>query len=122
LLYKILPDLHIEWRDVILGAAITALLFSGGKTLIGIYLGKAGVTSTYGAAGSLVAVLLWVYYSAQIFFLGAEFTQAYAQRYGSHPCDRIGREVRIVERFEEAGKNAPEPAAGEPLIVSPDKC
>jgi membrane protein len=99
LMYKLLPDLQIEWRDVAVGAALTSLLFSAGKTLIGLYLGKAGIASTYGAAGSLVVVLVWVYYSAQIFFLGAEFTQAYAQQFGSRPCDRIGREVRIVESF-----------------------
>jgi membrane protein len=101
LLYKVVPDLHIEWRDVALGAAITALLFGTGKTLIGVYLGTAGIASTYGAAGSLVVVLIWVYYSAQIFFLGAEFTQAYAQQFGSRPCDRIGREVQIVENFSQ---------------------
>lgn len=66
-----------------IGAAATALLFTGGKFLIGLYLGKRGTASTYGAAGSLVTVLLWVYYSAQILFLGAEFTQVYASRYGS---------------------------------------
>jgi membrane protein len=104
LLYRVVPDLDIEWRDVLLGAALTAALFSVGKTLIGLYLGKAGIASTYGAAGSLVVVLIWVYYSAQIFFLGAEFSQAYAQQFGSRPCDRIGREVKIVERFD-----APEP-------------
>jgi membrane protein len=100
LIYKYVPDIHIEWRDVILGAGITSLLFGTGKTLIGMYLGTASVTSAYGAAGSLVAVLLWVYYSAQIFFLGAEFTQAFAQTYGSHPCDRIGREVRVVSDID----------------------
>lgn len=99
-LYKYLPDLSIEWRDVALGAAITALLFSVGKTLIGLYLGKAGLASTYGAAGSLVVVLVWVYYSAQIFFLGAEFTQAYAQQFGSRPCDRVGKEVAIVDKYD----------------------
>ena len=102
LLYKVVPDLHIEWRDVILGAALTALLFSVGKTLIGLYLGTAGIGSTYGAAGSLVVVLVWVYYSAQIFYFGAEFTQAYAQRFGSRPCDRIGREVQLVTRIDDA--------------------
>ncbi|MEJ7605551.1 MAG: YihY/virulence factor BrkB family protein [Bryobacteraceae bacterium] len=100
-LFKVLPDLYIEWRDVFLGAAITSLLFNLGKTLIGIYLGTAGIASTYGAAGSLVVVLIWVYYSAQIFFLGAEFTQAFAQKFGSRPCDRVGREVRIVNAFGE---------------------
>jgi membrane protein len=83
MIYKILPDAKIEWRDVWVGAALTSLLFSIGKILIGIYLGTSGVTSPYGAAGSLITILLWVYYSSLIFFLGAEFTQVYATRYGS---------------------------------------
>lgn len=83
LIYKILPDTEIEWRDVGIGAAFTALLFTIGKTLIGLYLGNSGVSSAYGAAGSLVIILLWVYYSAQIMLFGAEFTQVYAKRYGS---------------------------------------
>lgn len=83
LIYQILPDLDIEWRDVTIGAAFTALLFTIGKTLIGLYLGNSGVTSTYGAAGSLVVILLWVFYSAQLLLFGAEFTQVYARRYGS---------------------------------------
>jgi membrane protein len=83
MIFKILPDARIEWRDVWLGAAVTALLFTVGKSLIGIYLGRAGVTSVYGAAGSLVLVLLWVYYSSQLLFLGAEFTEVYSRRYGS---------------------------------------
>jgi membrane protein len=84
LLYKVVPDVHIEWRDVWIGAAVTSLLFSVGKLLIGLYLGKASVGSAYGAAGSLVVFLVWVYYSAQIFLLGAEFTHIFAQEHGSH--------------------------------------
>jgi membrane protein len=83
MIFKILPDVRLHWRDVWLGAAVTALLFTVGKALIGLYLGRAGVTSVYGAAGSFVLVLLWVYYSAQILFLGAEFTEVYSRRYGS---------------------------------------
>jgi len=83
MIFKALPDARIEWRDVWLGAAVTAVLFTIGKSLLGIYLGRAGVTSVYGAAGSLVLVLLWVYYSAQLLFLGAEFTEVYSRRYGS---------------------------------------
>jgi membrane protein len=83
LLYKVVPDTRIEWRDVWIGAAVTSLLFSVGKALIGLYLGRASVGSAYGAAGSLVVFLVWVYYSAQIFFLGAEFTRQFAQRHGS---------------------------------------
>ena len=83
MIYKILPDVKMDWRDVWLGAAATALLFTIGKTLIALYLGRAGTASVYGAAGSLVLVLLWVYYCAQIFFIGAEFTEVYSRLYGS---------------------------------------
>ncbi len=77
-IFRFLPDLKIEWRDVWLGAFLTALLFVIGKFALGLYLGKSAVASTYGAAGSLVVLLLWVYYSAQILLFGAEFTQVYA--------------------------------------------
>jgi len=83
MILKMLPDIKIEWRDVWLGALVTSLLFTIGKALIALYLGRAGVTSVYGAAGSLVLVLLWIYYSAQLLFLGAEFTEVYSRRYGS---------------------------------------
>jgi membrane protein len=83
MIYKILPSVRIAWRDVIIGAVITALLFSIGKFAIGLYLGNSAIGSTYGAAGSVILVLVWVYYSAQIFLLGAEFTKVYAHRYGS---------------------------------------
>ena len=83
MIYKFLPDVEIHWKDVWIGAALTSILFTTGKFLIGFYLGNSGVTSVYGAAGSLITVLLWVYYSALIFFLGAEFTQVYASQYGS---------------------------------------
>jgi membrane protein len=81
-IYKFLPDVVLSWRDVWIGAAVTALLFTGGKYAIGIYLGRTATASTFGAAGSLVVLLFWVYYSALISFLGAEFTQVYARRYG----------------------------------------
>jgi membrane protein len=84
LLYKLVPDLPVAWNDVWIGAAVTSLLFSIGKFVIGFYIGKAALGSAYGAAGSLVIFLAWVYYSAQIFFLGAEFTHLYATRRGSH--------------------------------------
>ncbi|MBD2577819.1 YihY/virulence factor BrkB family protein [Oscillatoria sp. FACHB-1406] len=83
LMYKYLPDVKIKWNDVLIGAAMTALLFSIGKSILGIYLGGGSFGSTYGAAGSLIIVLAWVYYSAQILFFGAEFTQVYARRFGS---------------------------------------
>jgi hypothetical protein len=82
-IYKVLPDVEIQWSDVWIGAAVTSLLFTLGRLLIGLYLGYAGVGSTFGAAGSLLVFLVWVYYSAQILFFGAEFTQVYARRYGS---------------------------------------
>jgi membrane protein len=83
MIYKFLPDIEIDWKDVWIGAALTSVLFTLGKFLIGFYLGNSGITSIYGAAGSLITILLWVYYSALIFFLGAEFTQVYATQYGS---------------------------------------
>jgi membrane protein len=83
LIYKVLPDVHLAWRDVWIGAALTSLLFTLGKLLLGLYLGHSGVTSAYGAAGSLVVVLLWVYYSALIVFFGAEFLRVYASVYGA---------------------------------------
>jgi membrane protein len=83
MIYKILPSTRIEWRDVWIGAAVTSLLFWIGKYLIGLYIAKSAVASPFGAAGTLVVVIVWVYYSAQIFFLGAEFTRAYALQRGS---------------------------------------
>ena len=89
IIFKILPDAEVAWRDVGLGALVTAVLFGLGEYLIGLYLTRTSVGSTYGAAGSLVVMLLWIYYSAQIFLIGAEFTQVYANKYGS--------KVRAVE-------------------------
>ena len=83
MIFKQLPDVRIAWADVWIGAAVTALFFTVGRFLIGLYLGRSSLASTYGAAGSVVILLLWVYYSAQILFFGAEFTQVYANRYGS---------------------------------------
>jgi len=83
MIYKIMPRVSVQWRDVWVGAAVTALLFTVGKYLIGLYIGKSSVASGYGAAGSLVVVLVWVYYSAQIFLLGVEFTWVYAHAFGS---------------------------------------
>jgi membrane protein len=83
MIYKIMPRVKVDWADVWIGAAVTALLFTIGKFLIGLYIGKSGVTSGFGAAGSLVVLLVWVYYSAQIFLMGAEFTWAYALTFGS---------------------------------------
>ena len=87
-IYKIMPDVPIEWRDVILGAAATSLFFTLGNVLLSFYLGKASFSSTYGAAASTIVLALWVYYSSQVFFLGAEFTRAFAERYGSSPSSK----------------------------------
>jgi membrane protein len=83
MIYRYLPDAKVRWRDIWLGAAVTSLLFSFGKFVIGLYLGKSSVSSTFGAAGSLAILLVWVYYSSQIVFLGAEFTQVFANEYGA---------------------------------------
>lgn len=83
LIFKILPDAKVAWSDVFIGAVMTALLFSIGKFVLGQYLGNSSFASAYGAAGSLVVILAWVYYAAQILFFGAEFTQVYARRYGT---------------------------------------
>jgi membrane protein len=116
LIYKVLPDVHISWSDVWIGAASTAVLFTIGKVLIGLYLGRSTIASAYGAAGSILVVLAWVYYSSQILFLGAEFTQVYANRYGSRvrPArgavslreeDRIQRGIPHQETVDDACKS-----------------
>ena len=97
MLFKYLPDAEIKWRDVWLGAAVTSLLFTLGKFAIGLYLGKSDVGSSFGAAGSLAILLLWVYYSVQILFLGAEFTQVYANKFGSRIVP-VGYAVRLTEK------------------------
>jgi membrane protein len=83
MMFKWLPDTRVEWRDVWLGAILTAALFELGKFVIGFYIGKQGLESTFGAAASIVVVLIWIYYSAQLVLMGAEFTKVYARRYGS---------------------------------------
>jgi membrane protein len=96
-IYKVLPDRAIGWGDVMIGAVVTALLFIAGKYLIGLYIGSSAVASSYGSAGSLLVLLLWIYYSVQIFLLGAEFTKTYAglRRSGRPPpVERGAREVQ----------------------------
>lgn len=128
LIFKIIPDVEITWHDVALGAAITALLFAIGRFALGLYLANSATASAYGAAGSLVLLLVWVYYSAQILFMGAEFTQVYARRYGSRitpsenavPLSEEARATQGMPRKEnlraaavgEASHAGPQPADG----------
>ena len=95
LIYKVLPDVVISWKDVWVGATITAMLIAVGRFLITLYLARSTLRSVYGAAGSLVVILLWVYYSAQIFLFGAEFTQVYARRHGSRILPSQGAVWRV---------------------------
>ena len=108
MIYKFLPDVRIRWTDVWIGAALTSVLFTLGKFLIGFYLGTSGVTSAFGAAGSLITILSWVYYSSLIFFFGAEFTQIYASRYGSGvvPADNA---IPIASIPESEKRESPPP-------------
>ncbi len=103
LIFKYVPDAEVKWRDVWLGAAATAGLFTIGKFLLGLYLGKAAVGSAYGAAGSIIALVVWVYYATQIFFLGAEFTQVQARRHG--------REIKPSEGADPVAKDKPKTQA-----------
>jgi membrane protein len=113
-IYKLMPRAHIEWRDVWVGGFVTALLFVIGKVLIGLYLGKSDIGSSFGAFGSLVIVMVWIYYSAQIFLLGAEFTWVYAHESGS----RRGQSPH-KENLGEAKASTPSAVlAAEPMTVS----
>jgi membrane protein len=103
LIFKVVPDVRVPWRDVWVGAILTAILFTIGKYLIGLYLGRSTTASAYGAAGSLVAVLIWVYYSAQILFFGAELTRTYAKRRGSR--------IEPARSAEAAGPSSTSPSA-----------
>ncbi len=125
LIYKIMPRVPIAWSDVWVGAVVTALLFTVGKTLIGLYIGKSGVASAFGAAGSLAVLLIWVFYSAQIFLLGAEFTWVYAHTFGSRRSEPATAAVVIPQRSQPLDANAapqpssrsgqPAPRAGAPI-------
>src|SRR3954469_16660068 len=107
-IYKFMPSTHIRWRDVWVGAGVTSLLFAIGKWAIGLYLGKSDVASSFGLFGSLALLMIWIYYSAQIFLFGAEFTRVFAERYGSR---RYAAPVSPVP--------TPQPAANEEIIERP---
>ncbi len=109
MMFKMLPDAQIAWRDVWIGAAITSLLFTIGKSLISLYVGQTAVGSAYGVAGSILVILAWIYYSSQIFFFGAECTQVYANLYGSHIRVRPAR-----PSWSRRGDRRPLPEAGPP--------
>lgn len=113
LIYKMIPRVHVSWHDVWIGAGVTAVLFVLGKFLIGLYLGKSDTMSAYGAAGSMVLVMVWVYYSSQIFLFGAEFTWVYANTYGSR------RDVADKEQMRAAvDRNTPAGTAQRPPVPS----
>jgi membrane protein len=119
MMYKLLPDVRISWGDVWVGAVMTSILFVVGKTLIGLYLGRSGLGSTYGAAGSLAVLLVWVYYSAQILFFGAEFTKVYAAHFGSLivpardavPVTEEARAQQGIPRTEDVARASARPSS-----------
>ncbi len=117
LMFKYLPDAEIAWHDAWIGAFVTSLLFSLGKAAIGIYLGNSAVSSAFGAAGSLVLLLLWIYYSAQILFFGAEFTQVYANQYGSK-ISLKGKERSVRREVEEDKALTTQPSLAPPAAMA----
>ncbi|CAH0202392.1 YihY/virulence factor BrkB family protein [Roseomonas sp. CECT 9278] len=119
-IYKLLPDRRIAWRDVVVGALVTATLFTLGKSAIGLYIGGAGVASSFGAAGSLAAVLVWIYYSSIIFLLGAEFTRAWASREGSRQASPVAAKPTEVapHRVVAAPHPAPAPTHGQSMLAA----
>ena len=124
MIFKILPDVRIAWRDVWVGAFATSLLFTLGKFVIGLYLGKSSVGSAFGAAGSLVVVLVWIYYSAQILFLGAELTQVYARRFGigvvpAADALPVTEEARREQGLAPALEASATPTAPQPIAAPP---
>jgi membrane protein len=117
MIYKFLPDAEISWEDVWIGAAVTSLLFNIGKYLIGLYLANSSVASVYGAAGSLAVLLIWIYYSAMIFLLGAEFTQVYAKKFGSRilPVDApVSESAAQTTEMSTPGSEGEVPAIARP--------
>lgn len=119
LMFKFLPDVKVPWRPVLVGAVLTAALFVVGKYALGIYIGRAGVGSPFGAAGTLAVVLIWVYYSAQILFFGAEFTKVYAAHQGHDVTIAEGAQALTHEARQRQGMSHPEVA--QPLGVSIEK-
>jgi membrane protein len=111
LIFKFIPDIEVSWKSVWLGATITAILFTIGKQLIGLYLGRSDIGNTFGAAGSLALIMIWVYYSSQILFLGAEFTQVYAKKYGEkyNPDEHAVKANRKSEASSEKSASAAKP-------------
>ena len=122
LIYKYLPDAEIPWRYVWMGAFVTAILFSLGKLVIGLYLGNSAIASSFGAAGSLVLLLVWIYYSAQILFFGAEFTQAYANKYGQKipPEPGVTNPETDSRMTANTGRQATAPLISSPTVSKPD--
>ncbi|HWI80843.1 YihY/virulence factor BrkB family protein [Ramlibacter sp.] len=113
MIFKLMPSAEIAWRDVWIGAGVTAVLFEIGKVLIGLYLGKSSVTQSFAAAGSLVVLLAWVYYAAQIFLLGAEFTKAFADEHGSQAAQHaMHRSDKLARQKAQRGTQAPAEASG----------
>ena len=106
MIFKLMPTTPIDWRDVWIGAAVTAVLFEVGKLLIGLYLGKSGLNQSFAAAGSLVVLVAWVYYAAQIFLLGAEFTKVYADAHGSLSGHKAQQATEVAARIKDRGVQA----------------
>jgi membrane protein len=121
MMFKYLPDAKIAWKDVWLGAFITAVLFTIGKLAIGLYIGRSSIASSYGIAGSLIVLLVWVYYSAQIVFFGAEFTQVYANRYGKKIVPSENAEPLTKEkRSQEGMTSSAQQQSNQALVGAPE--
>jgi membrane protein len=119
LIYKLMPRVKVQWDDVLWGAVITALLFTVGKSLIGLYIGKTGVASGFGAAGSIAVIFVWIYYSAQIFLLGAEFTWVYAQTFGSKRQAAASAQTQQAQAAFPAVPMSPVPMSPVPMSPVP---
>jgi len=119
LVFKVLPSARIAWHDVWAGAFVTAVLFWIGKFLIGLYLGRSAVASSFGAAGTLVVAILWVYYSAQVFFYGAEFARVYACRRGSHSVPQDAANSDFVREDDAMVARARRIVKGKDPVVAP---